>query len=114
MAASLSRLAERIRVVFVFGLAPNPARKTDARNCGKPAQGYLEFGKISLKYLPELRYVREPLNMGLRRGFAKNGQILQRGEFCAREYWLGRCVANVCKDAHSRDFRREVLADSFF
>jgi hypothetical protein len=52
-------LFKRIRMVFVFGVASDPARKADARNCGEPTENYSEFGKTSLKFLLELWYARE-------------------------------------------------------
>src|SRR6266404_36250 len=104
--------------MLTIGLRFWPRTKSGTKNrCVKLRPTYLKLFR-SRKKKPETSTrstVRSRAwNMGLRRGFAKNGQILQRREFCAREYWLGRCVANVCKDAHSRHFRREVLADWFF
>jgi len=70
-----------------FGLAPNPARKTDARKLRQTCPRLFRNRKKKAEISTGIMVRPRAAEYGIaERVLRKNGQILQRGEFCAREY----------------------------
>src|SRR5713226_4431532 len=46
VAPNTLRITECIRMVFLLGVPPDPARKTDARNRSEPTETHIRFAKI--------------------------------------------------------------------